>query len=174
MKSPSQSNWFERIYKIGVAIKGFDGLVELVAGLALLFSPDLIHTILSAISGRASQYHGHVSHFIVEYVARLDGDLAKSGLTFLIIFLIGHGVVKLILVYCLLKEIIKVYPYALAVLGLFLVYQIYVLVRDPLSIGLWLFTIFDVVIIYLVWGEWRQLLRKNDIIPADAKDPSLL
>ncbi len=165
MTAVTQNKWFERIYKIGVGIKGFDGLVELVAGLALLLSPALVHDILAAISGRASHYHGQVSHFIIEYVARLDSDLAKSGLTFLIIFLIGHGVVKLALVYCLLKEIIKAYPYALAVLGLFLVYQIYVLVRNPLAIGMWLFTILDVVIIYLVWGEWRKLIRDSSQDP---------
>jgi hypothetical protein len=30
--------WFEAVYKIGVGIKGFDGLVELVVGIALIVS----------------------------------------------------------------------------------------------------------------------------------------
>ncbi len=159
-KSAKFNKWFERAYFIGVAIKGFDGLVELVVGLALLISPSLVHSVLSAVAGEAGEHHAHMFRFIAEYVARLDNELAHSGLTFLIIFLIGHGVVKLVLVYCLLKEIVRAYPYALFILVLFLIYQVYVLFGDH-SIGMWLFTILDIVIIYLVWGEWRELHHKS-------------
>ena len=62
------------------------------------------------------------------------------------------------LVYCLLKEYLWVYPYALAVLGLFAVYQIVVLVQRP-SVALVLLAILDIVIILLVWREWRSLAR---------------
>jgi uncharacterized membrane protein len=167
------SKWFELVYKIGISIKGFDGAVELAAGIALLVSPGIVHTILASIASHADR-HGHSFHFIAMYIARLDGDLARSGLVFLTIFLIGHGVVKLVLVYCLLKRIIKAYPYALGVLVLFLVYQLYVLARDPVSIGLWLFTILDVAIIWLVWGEYQDLREKYGIIQPDAKDTTVL
>jgi len=154
--------WFEFVYKIGVGIKGFDGLVELIAGIALLISPHIVHVVLGSISGEFHEHmHVHRSfQFISEYVARLDGDLARSGLTFLILFLIIHGLVKLALVYCLLKEIVKAYPYALAVLTLFLIYQAYVFVKAP-SIGMALFTILDAVIIWLVWREYRELRAKK-------------
>lgn len=155
------ASWFDGLYRVGVAIKGFDGFVELAAGLALLLSPGIVHQLLSGVVGTAHHHHGHTAHFIAEYVARLDNDLARSGLVFLIVFLIGHGIVKLTLVYCLLRRIVWAYPYALGVLGLFLVYQLYVLVRDPLSIGMWLFTLLDIAIIWLVWGEWRDLKEKS-------------
>jgi uncharacterized membrane protein len=160
LKELRHSKWFETAYKIGVGVKGLDGLAELIAGVALLISPGLVHTILSAVVTHAHKHTGHTYHFIGEYIGRLDNDLAKSGLVFLIVFLIGHGVVKLVLVYCLLRRIIWAYPYALGVLVLFLVYQIYVLVRDPLSLGMWLFTILDIAIIWLVYGEWRDLTEK--------------
>ncbi len=151
--------WFETAYKIGVALKGVDGLFELVTGLVLLASPSLIHTILTAIIGHAHKHTGHAYHFIGEYVAHVDQDLARSGLAFLIIFLVAHGIIKLVLVYCLFRRITWAYPYALGVLVLFLIYQVYVLIKDPLSPALWLFTILDIVIIWLVWGEWRDLLE---------------
>lgn len=151
------SKWFDMAYKIGVGLKGLDGLFELIVGIALLISPSIIHTVLTAIVGHAHKHHGHAYHFIGEYVARLDQDLAKSGLVFLIIFLIGHGIIKLVLVYCLFRKITKVYPYALFVLVLFFMYQVYVLVQDPLSLALWFFTILDIVIIWLVYGEWKDL-----------------
>jgi uncharacterized membrane protein len=154
------SKYFELIYRIGVAIKGMDGLVELIAGLALVISPSIVHTILMNLMGRAQVHDGKAFYVISEYIARLDNDLTKSGLLFLTIFLIGHGVVKLVLVYCLLRRYIHAYPYALSVLCLFLLYQLYVLVQDPLSIGMWLFTILDIVIIWLVWGEYKDLKEK--------------
>ncbi len=154
------SKWFDLAYKIGVGIKGLDGLAELVAGIALWISPSIIHTILQSVIHRAHRHHGHTYHFIGEYVARLDSDLAKGGLVFLIVFLIGHGIVKLVLVYCLFRRITWAYPYALVILVMFLLYQIYAAVRDPASLGLWLFTILDIIIIWLVYGEWRDLKEK--------------
>lgn len=159
------SKWFDLAYKIGVGIKGLDGLAELVTGIALLISPSIVHNVLMLVVHHAHRHNGHAYHFVAEYVARLDTDLAKSGLTFLIIFLIGHGLVKLVLVYCLFRRITKAYPYALAVLVLFLLYQIYVIVLDPGSIGLWLFAILDVIIIWLVYGEWQDLKEKVDEHP---------
>ncbi|MBI3889530.1 DUF2127 domain-containing protein [Candidatus Saccharibacteria bacterium] len=151
--------WFERIYKVGIGIKGFDGAVELVTGILLLVAPGIVHGMLSAIIGYAQHHSGLTYAFIAEHIARLDNDLAKSGLAFLIIFLIGHGVVKIVLVYCLLRRILRAYPYALCVLVLFLVYQLYVLVQDPLSIGMWVFTLLDIAIIWLVWGEYTDLRK---------------
>lgn len=153
--------WFEAVYKVGVGVKGLDGFLELAAGLLLLVSPHTLHVLLGAIVAEAGHHHGHVTHFVATSIARLDDDLARSGLTFLIIFLIGHGIVKLVLVYCLLRRILQAYPYALGVLGLFLLYQLYALARDPLSIGMWVFTILDIVIIWLVWGEWKDLKEEK-------------
>lgn len=150
---------FERVYKIGVAVKGVDGLAELVVGIMLLISPQLVHTVLAGLASELGEHHAHVFRFIAEYVARVDTELAASGLTFLIVFLITHGVVKLALVYCLLKEITRAYPISLAILGAFLAYQVYVLIINP-TIGMALFTLLDIIIIWLVWGEYKDLREK--------------
>jgi uncharacterized membrane protein len=151
---------FQTVYKVGIGIKGFDGLVELVAGLALLISPALVHNALTGIVKMLGQHDGRVFQFITEYVARLNDDFTKTGLTFLIIFLISHGLIKLALVYALLKEIVKAYPYALVILALFLIYQLYVFIIHP-TIGMALFTILDVIIIWLVGGEYKDLRNKK-------------
>jgi uncharacterized membrane protein len=155
------AKWFDTAYKIGVAIKGLDGLGELIAGIALIISPSIVHNVLMTIVGHAHKHHNsHTYHFIGTYVARLDQDLAKSGLLFLTIFLIAHGIIKLILVYCLFKRIVWAYPYAIGILTLFLIYQFYVIAKDPASLGLWLFAVLDIVIIWLVYGEWKDLKEK--------------
>jgi uncharacterized membrane protein len=159
-KKLREQPWFERVYKIGIAIKGFDGLVEFIAGIALLISPPLVHTLLGGIAREAGEHNGSVYHFIADYIARIDNDLARSGMVFLILFLITHGAVKLALVYCLLKEIVRAYPIALGILVAFLIYQAYVFIISP-SLGMALFTILDVIIIWLVWGEYQDLRAKK-------------
>lgn len=156
LKSITENKWFERVYKVGVGIKGFDGLVELVAGIALLVSPRLVHQFLMGTAGEFGESQMRAFRFIAEYIARLDTELAKSGLVFLIIFLISHGLIKLALVYCLLKEIVRAYPIALTLLVAFLIYQIYAFIVTP-TFGMALFTVLDVVIIWLVWGEYKKL-----------------
>ncbi|MGB4967538.1 MAG: DUF2127 domain-containing protein [Candidatus Saccharimonadales bacterium] len=68
--------------------------------------------------------------------------------------------IKLVLAYCLLKEILRAYPCALGVLALFLAYQLYLLVAKP-SVGMLVFVLLDLVIIWVVWREWRMLLRQK-------------
>ncbi len=148
--------WFDRLFKVSIAIKGFDGLVELVAGIALLISPGLVHWVLNGVGVWFVHRHVHLLQIVGEYMYRVDDDFSRSGLGFLIIFLVSHGVVKLALVYCLLKKIVWAYPYAIVLLLVFLIYQIYLLITQP-SIGMALFAILDVIIIVLVYGEYRKL-----------------
>lgn len=151
-----ENSWYERIYKVGVAIKGFDGLVELVVGILLLVAPQVLRAALQAVSGEALEHHGRFMAYVAENVAHIDADLSRSGLLFVAIFLISHGVVKLVLVYALLKEIVWAYPYALAVLTGFFVYQVYVFAVHP-TVSMAIFSLLDAVIIWLVWGEWQKL-----------------
>ena len=159
VKSLDSNKWFQFTFKAGLVIKGFDGFVELFAGLLLVVAPGVLHGILSAVGTSMEYHHDSLHHFIADYIARLDDDLARSGLLFLILFLIGHGTLKLVLVYCLLKNIVRAYPYVLAALGVFLLYQFYVLAQDITAIGMWLFTLFDIVIFVLVTLEYKSLKK---------------
>jgi len=152
--------WFEKLYKVGVGIKGIDGLAELVAGVFLLVAPQALHQFLLSLSGGMAFTHSHTLAFVAEYIARLDANLRESDLVFLIIFLLSHGVIKLVLVYCLLRKITWTYPYALTILVGFLAYQIYALVVAP-SVWMTTLVVLDTIIIYLVWGEWRELRLKR-------------
>lgn len=58
---------------------------------------------------------------------------------------------------------VKRYPLSLIALGAFIVYQLYRYSYTQ-SFGLILLTVFDLIVIVLVWHEWR-LLRKH--LPVD-------
>lgn len=151
----------DRVFDVGVIIKGFDGAVELIVGLLLLLAPHAIDAVLDWIAGRAQAEPSRVGEFVATVVGHADAQLAGGGTGFLIAFLLAHGVIKLALVYALLRRIIKAYPWAIGILITFLAYQLFVLVTSP-SLGQVLFSVLDVVIIVLVWREYRELRRAGD------------
>lgn len=146
-------DWF---YDIGIAIKGFDGAVELIAGVLLWIAPGLLHGALQGLLGEAQEGHTHLAQFAAEYIARIDADLTKGGIVIVILFLIMHGVVKVGLVVALFKKWHWAYPWAIGVLGAFLVYQVYVFVRHP-TVPMALFSVLDAVIVWLVYKEYREV-----------------
>ncbi len=150
------SKYYDRVYFVTVAIKGIDGLIELIAGIVLIIAPHFLHSVLATLFGHASVHKGHFMQFVAQNIAHIDSELSRGGLLIVILFLISHGVIKLALVYALLKEILWAYPYALFVLTLFLVYQLYILAIHP-TIGMGLFALLDAIIIWVVWGEWQKL-----------------
>ena len=155
-----QRTLLDWVYDIGVGIKGIDGAVELFAGVLLWVAPGVLHATLQLLLGEAQERHTHLARFVVENIARIDADLAKGGLTVVIIFLLLHGVVKVALVVALFKQWRWAYPWAIAVLGMFLAYQVYVFVKHPTP-AMALFSLLDAIIIWLVYKEYRTLSREN-------------
>lgn len=144
-----------RAYRIGIAVKGFDGAAELVAGLLLWIFPQALAAMLRPIAGPVDGDHP-IRNFVGYWAGRMDHELSNGPHAFVVFFLLAHGLVKLVLVYCLFKEYHWVYPYGIAVLIMFTVYQLYVVIQTP-TIGMVLFMVLDVAIIWLVWREWREL-----------------
>ncbi len=154
------SKWFDTVYKIGIGIKGIDGLIELLVGVVLIFSPRTPHHVLQHAAEAVARHHGSFFQWLTHAVIKLDTDLNGQAVTLLILFLITHGAIKLILVYCLLRRFYHAYPYALVALVVLLILQVIPIFHDPGSVGLWLFAILDVIIIYLVWAEYLDLREK--------------
>ena len=85
--------------------------------------------------------------------------LSGATASFYAAYLISHGLIKAVLVVGLLREQLVAYPLSLIALGGFIVYQLYRYSYTH-AFGLLLLTGFDVVVVVLVWHEWR-LLRKH-------------
>ena len=94
--------WYERIYKIGVGVKGFDGTVELLAGLWLWFAPNSLHHILTSWQGELLESRGFVGQYIAHSLDKVNHELYGGVMVMAIVFLVSHGVVRLALVYALL------------------------------------------------------------------------
>lgn len=147
-------SWLDRIYEVGLYIKGFDGTLELIGGILLMAPPSVITGAARFLTQHEISQDPH--DFIATHILAFGESLAHEQHLFASLFLLTHGAVKVALVVALLKQKLWAYPWALGILTVFLLYQAYILVAKP-SFGIVFLTILDVVVILLVWREWRKV-----------------
>lgn len=149
------ARWRHGLFRAAVMVKGVDGLLEIVgAGLLLAFGP-------GGVSGAVRFLTQHElaedpRDLLVGLLIRRTQRIGAGAVHFAAAYLFVHGLVKVWLVGGLIRERRWVFPVALMILGLFVVYQVIRLVRHPGG-GLLFLTVFDLAIIGLVWREYRAL-----------------
>ncbi|HET6863850.1 MAG TPA: DUF2127 domain-containing protein [Candidatus Saccharimonadales bacterium] len=147
----------DKAFRISLYGKGLDGLLETLGGiLLLLVSPNQINHLARWLTqGELSQDpHDFIAHHILKTAHHLTG----SSLVFGAAYLLSHGLVKVFLVFMVLRDKIWAYLALIGVTGLFVIYQLYRLIVDKFSVSLLLLTLFDLLIIYLTQKEYRRHL----------------
>ena len=141
-------------FNIALILKGLDGVLELVGGVLLLVvSPDTLNALARRLTQHELSQDPH--DFFAKHLLHVTANL-HSTQTFGAVYLLTHGLVKLIVVVGLLRREHWAYYFAFVFLGGFVIYQIYRLTYAP-SAGLALLTLFDLVIIWLTWREYRKM-----------------
>ncbi|MFE6967921.1 DUF2127 domain-containing protein [Isoptericola sp. NPDC057653] len=144
----------ETAFVVGILLKGLDGLVELVAGAALLVlrQDQVLALTRSAVAQELQEDpHDLVAHLLLHEASALShGTALVAGL-----FLLLHGVVKVAIVGALLAGSRRVYPWAVGALAAFLVVQVVQTVISP-GVGVALLTLLDALVLWLTWHEWRR------------------
>jgi uncharacterized membrane protein len=149
-----------RFFELGILIKGVDGGFELVGGLLLTFlSPSAINRVVFFF------VEGELKEDPTDLVANLLLHTTRSAIEVRVpasVFLIVHGVVKLVLVAGLATNRLWSYPAAILVFAGFTIYQLYQL-SQQYSLFLEIVTILDVIVVLLVIAEYRhmRIVRKN-------------
>ena len=153
-------NWFksgdllDRAFAVGIIVKGLDGILEVVGGVLLLVvSPTTIDQVSRALTQHELSEDPH--DFLATHLLHAAGSLTGSSLEFGAVYLLLHGVVKVVLVAALLMDKIWAYPWMIAFLIVFIVYQIYRM-TFAFSIGLLGLTVFDVVVVWLTYREYGK------------------
>jgi hypothetical protein len=100
---------------------------------------------------------GRRCRFLATHLLRTAHGLTGSAVLFGAVYLLAPGLVEVVLVAALLKNRLWAYPWTIAFLGVFLVYQLYRLSLKP-SVGLTALTIFDAIIAWLTYREYRRAL----------------
>jgi uncharacterized membrane protein len=141
-----------RTFDVAMILKGLHGIVETVGGILLAVLP------ASAINNAAVRLtQGELSEdrkdFLAHRLLRLTADLHHTR-TFGAVYLLSHGLVKVVLVVAVLRRQRWAYPAMVVFLIAFIAYQCYRMTFAP-SVGLALLTVFDVFVAWIVWAEYR-------------------
>jgi uncharacterized membrane protein len=154
LKQLPTRRWIDRIFILSMWIKGIDGFFEVIGGLLLLITtPDFLHRLTNLLV--AGELGEDSTDIIARTIQKLGHELGAAYLVSAA-YLLTHGVVKLVIVTYLLRRNLRVYPWALAFLSLFAVYQGY-LTLNNFSLLFLLLTLFDGLVVALVWYEYRHL-----------------
>ena len=147
-----------------VAIKGIDGLIETLAGIAVaILGTQGVYELIIQLT--APELDLHPESKTVHLLRHGASSLAHASGGFILIWLLVHGVLKLALAIELLRGKSWIFPVAVAVLAGFVAYMTYKLV-GRYSPWLLAFALFDLVTVVLVLNEWRSV-RARPAQPAD-------
>jgi uncharacterized membrane protein len=147
-------DWLDRVFEIGIVLKGLNGLLELVGGtLLLLVTPANINSVVRALTQQ--ELSEDPRDFIASRLLHTADGLSGPGLLFGAVYLLVHGAVKVVLVLALLRNKPWAYPWMIAVLAAFIIYQTYQIILHP-SPGLIALTVFDLVIVALTGREYQR------------------
>jgi uncharacterized membrane protein len=145
----------ERLFRIALLVKGVDGAAELVAAVTLLLVPTAtVHRLVADIVSR--DLLGPPDGFLTRHLVAGTEEFASGNRTFVVLYLGLHGIVKLALVWALLRQWRPAYPVAAVVLGVFVVYEL-IRAAHTGSVVLPLLAALDVLIIVFILREYRLL-----------------
>lgn len=148
---------FRQLFRIGIFLKAVDGVLELAGGiLLLLISKESLNDIVTFLTQH--ELSEDPNDLVANYLVHVVHHLSTSTKLFGAVYLLFHGAVKIFLVVGLFRGKLWAYPSAMVFLVGFIGYQLY---RYSLthSIALILLTVFDAVIVLLIWHEYRYLKR---------------
>jgi len=142
-------------FRISILIKGAISLAEIVAGIIVIFVP-LSYLVSPMVNFANAELAEEPGDFIATHLLHLSQEAALVSGTFVAIYLLSRGLVKVGLIAALLKNQLWAYPASLVVLGLFVAYQIYQIVTTGAAVVVGL-TIFDLIVMYFIWREYQVL-----------------
>jgi uncharacterized membrane protein len=142
-------------FQISILLKGAISLAELVAGIALLFIP--VSYFLDLLASYAeSELQENANSFIASHLLSLAHQAATISGTFIAIYILSRGLIKVLLIWAMLKNKLWAYPSSLVVLGLFVLYQLYEVVHTG-ALAIIALTVFDLIVMYFIWREYQVL-----------------
>lgn len=146
-----------QLFEVSLLLKGLFALTELLSGLALFF----VNTSAVKATVRSLTLHElgeDPADVVATTLLHLAEGFSIQSQHFYAFYLASHGIVKLVMVLALARRIAWAYPVAIVVQLLFIAYQLYRYTFAP-SWGLIALSVFDVIVIGLIWQEYRTYLK---------------
>lgn len=152
-KLRSETDLLHRTFVLSIGAKGLFGLFELIGAVGAYFiSPAQIQSFTHWLTAKELQLEPN--NVIAQFILHLGASATTSETHFVALYLIIHGLTKVVLVWALLKDKQWAYPWMMVALVLFIVSQSIDLIAS-FSLGILLLTLFDVFILWLTWREYK-------------------
>ena len=149
------------LFTLSMIIKGIDGIVELVGGVAFAYlEKSKILNIFIAILEK-EQVFQFSDDKILEWPTRLSDTLSADLHVVIAASLIGNVALKIVLCIGVLMEKFIIYPFALVFLFGLLVYQIIQTIQNP-SYFLYVLDLLDIIALLLVAREFVRLRQARE------------
>ncbi|MDE2188484.1 MAG: DUF2127 domain-containing protein [Patescibacteria group bacterium] len=148
------------LFRISLSLKALGAILELAGGIAALFltTNEVLHATTVLVQGTlAADPTDPIANYILNVAANYVPGTTNF---FLFAYLAGHGMINLFLVVALLAKRLWAYPLSLGVFGAFVAYEFWQLaVTGSLLLGI--FTVFDLVVIWLIGQEYGYMRAKR-------------
>jgi len=150
-----------RIFRVSIVLKGLHALLECAGSIAIgLIGTNTVSRVVEALT--QEELIEDPKDFLATHLLAWAQGFSVETKHFYAFYLLSHGLVKLFLVAGLLRNKLWAYPASLVVMGLFIVYQLYRFSYTH-GWGLIVLSVFDIVVIWLIWHEYRVVRRLDPL-----------
>ena len=153
MESRKEEREIYQFFKWSVMLKGAISLAEVIAGCVVFFIPPTVIVMFGTFFLQFIPIPALQNALMGEVSAYTTGAV-----TFLALYLLSRGLINVGMIWGLLHNKMWSYPLSLGILSLFVLYQLVQIVKDSsvIIVGI---TIFDLIVMYFIYREWRIVLR---------------
>jgi uncharacterized membrane protein len=156
-KITKRSELLHESFLVTLVLKGGLSALEVLGGVLLLFvPPTMINHLVRVLTQH--ELSEDPNDFLFRHLVLWSQHFSVSSQIFAAVYLLSHGLVKLFIVASLWKRKLWAYPAGIVFFLVFIVYQVY-RYQHTHSIGLIVLTVFDIILIYLTWVEYRRVQK---------------
>ncbi len=153
----------DKFFEVGILIKLLDGILQTISGLALLLiQPE--HIAEWAHKLTASELAEDPHDFLATHINHWANGYTKSMATFAAIYLLSHGIIKVVLIFEVMRNHLWAYIALIVVTAGFIVFQV-IHLTEKVSFGFIFLTVVDIAVIYLTIREYKKQKALRDAKP---------
>ncbi|MDR0300379.1 MAG: DUF2127 domain-containing protein [Streptococcaceae bacterium] len=157
-KGKSEGELIEGAFDFVLFCKTAFALVEVLSGFSLFFvSPTWVKQIIAHLTD--STLDKNPASPLANFLVSLGQHFTVSTGILVAVYLLVHGLIKLITLVLLWKKVLWAYPLSILVFIGFIVYQMYEFAMRQ-SIFMIAVSLFDILLVALTWLEWRRMSGK--------------
>ncbi len=150
-----------KIFEVGLLLKAFFGIFEILSGVLIMVTG---HKIIDnfVIFLTQQEIAEDPSDFLANSIIKLSNNFSQGSQFFAVFYLLFHGIINVFLIAAMLKNKLWAYPSAIALFSAFIAYQLYRYFHT-FSLFLLSLIIFDIFVVVIIWLEYGRHKKRLDL-----------